>query len=189
MAFEGITSDSALERTARKIERRKSDRQIDWVEIEQRRSFRDELSDLRFGSIDYLPKEKITHDDPNNSRYKCKSNWMFRLNFKLGEAVRTGVLSTLEEIKAAKDFENFLMNRRKVQQTDFASRVTPAEMTELQRIGVEEGPAALQKMISQRFWVPTTQAEIDFINQTLDILIGSLAHTPAQRRIKNVLRH
>lgn len=189
MAFEGITQESSLERATRKIERRKSDRQIDWVEIEQRRSFRDELSDLRFGAIDDLPKEKITHDDPNNARYKCKSNWMFRLNFKLGEAVRTEVLSTPEEMKVAKDFETFLMNRKKVQHTDFASRVTPVEMTELQRIGVEEGPTALQKIISERYWVPTTPEEIDFVNRTLELLIVSLAHTPTQRRIANVMRH
>ncbi|OGH62171.1 MAG: hypothetical protein A2848_01015 [Candidatus Magasanikbacteria bacterium RIFCSPHIGHO2_01_FULL_50_8] len=156
-------------------DRRRGERQIDWVNTEQRRSLSDELVRLRYDSIDDLPDHKITHADENDSKYKCKTTWMTRLMFRLDAAVRNEVLKGRAEVDIAQKYIAFVRERAVRQREILAARMTPEDRANLERIAHEEGPKRLAEVIAERFWVPTTHDEIVYINQTLDALVRFLS--------------
>lgn len=147
---------------------------VDFLRAEQRRAFGDYLFDLRFGSIDELPKHKITHDDPNSHKYKCKLNWMTKLYLRLSRAEGEGLFGEKEMFLFQK-YKNFLADRKKRDQARLLERLTPEAKAELMRIFNEEGTTAYINEIKEKYWIPTEPADIDFINRTLDDLIYSLS--------------
>lgn len=154
---------------------RRTERQIDWVRLEQRRSLCDELARLRYDAIDDLPEHKITHTDPNHLKYKCKTGWMTRLMFKLDGALRNQVLSGTAERGIAQGYIAFVRERAQRHRAQGSQLIGAVERVELEAIAHTQGPAQLAAVIAEKYWIPTTRDEIVYINQMLDALIRFLS--------------
>lgn len=141
--------------------------------FEERQQLRDKLHEFRYNLIDDLPSQRITRDDPNFSKYKCKSTFFTGLMGHLDMALRDNILISPEEIKIAKDYILFVRERTTRQRA-----IMETMLTDEDRAFIVSPKATTQKitaLIHEKLWVPTTRDEINFANKTLDALITALS--------------
>lgn len=181
MGFDGRVS-RPISGERRKNRTEKNSPQIDWVHLEQRRSLFDELYNKRFDAIDDLPSQKIMHGDPNYYKYKCRTNWMFGLSFKLDAAVRNGVLVSPQEVEIVKNFQQFIRDLKVRQQNEIQQKITDEDRVYIKSLFEKSDFQNAEKFIKETYWVPVKPEDIDFINRTLDGLLLSLSYVSRKKQ-------
>lgn len=80
------------------------------------------LKDFRYNHIDDLPKEKVTMEDKNYYKYKCRWNFMIWVKDHISWLISKNLLNEESSIKKGNEFVNYIMER------DFERKTTKEEI-------------------------------------------------------------